>query len=418
MLIERRQWVIGAIAAVVIAGLSLFAALGMGSSMFVPGTRVTAEFTDASGLEAGDFVFVSGARAGEVTNVRRIPESTDPEHADQGPVVEAEFALRTDAKIPADTRAEIFLYSPLGRRGIGLNPDDTSTAHLQEVGALEEGDRITLGRTSTLTDLPEFGTDTTDLLEELDVQALRGLTTGLADVTEDQREHVERLMDGIQRVSGVLVDRREQLATTLDKAEELVDVAESRDDQVLEIIDNFQVTLDTLLAKQDDIERLLVETADTSETAADFVADERAQIDRVLRDLTEALDVVDAHQVDLAHTLPYLTQGLDGFSSIGYLNLAKEDTGQWGNVFLTGLGAVGVEATFGCGSAVDQVLTQVVGPDPTCAEGDVDPQGDDGGSSGSESGNGDSSDSDGSDGGGLLDQLFGAPVNSTSGGAR
>lgn len=372
MLVERRQWVIGAIAGLVIAGATAFAVAGAGSSVFVPGTRMSAEFTDAAGLETGDFVFVSGVRAGEVTDVERVPQSEDPEYADEGPIVRAEFALRTDARVPADTRAEIFLYSPLGRRGIGLTPDDTSTEHLEQAGALEEGDLITLGRTSTLTDLPEFGTDTTDFLEDLDVEALRGLTTGLADVTEDQREDVDRLFDGVQQVSGILVDRREQLARTLDRAEALVDVAESRDDEVLEIIDNFQVTLDTLLAKQDEIERMLVETANTSEVAADFVSDERARIDRVVRDLTEALEVVDDHQVDLAHTMPYLAQGLDGFSSIGYLNLAKEDTGQWGNVFVTGLGEAGLEATLGCGSDVDALLTEVFGPDPTCAEGNVD----------------------------------------------
>ena len=366
MLIERPQWVIGLVAAVLILGGIGFAVVTTGSSVLVSGTRVRAEFTDASGLKSGDFVFVSGVRAGEVTSVTQVPQSENPDFADRGPVVVAEFAMNTGARVPADSHIEIVLSNTLGKRGIAVMPTDNSVAHVDKVGELEDGAYVTLEQTDTLVDLPEFGQDTTDLLEELDVEALKSLTGSLADITQDQRGDVDRLFEGVQKISDVLVNRREQLGRTLDRAEALVDVAESRDDQVIEIIDNFQVTLDTLLAKQDEIERLLDETANTSTVAADFVTERRAQIDRVVADLTTTLDVVDAHQVDLAHTLPYLAVGLEGFASIGYLNAEKEDTGQWGNVFTTGLGAVGIEATLGCGSAFDDAMTQLLGPDPSC----------------------------------------------------
>lgn len=366
MLIERRQWLVGAIAAVVILIGTAFAVVTTGSTILVRGDRFSAEFRDAAGLEPGNFVFVSGVRAGSVTDVRMEPQSSDPAFADVGPVVVAEFALTTDAKLPADTRAEIFLSNTLGKRGLMLLPEDNSPEHLAATGALEVGTTIPLTRTSTLTDLPEFGEDTTRLLEELDVDALRDLTTSLADVTQDQRADVDRLFEGVQLLAGVLVDRRAQLGRTLERAEALVDVAESRDDEILQIIDDFSVTLDTLLAKQDEIRRLLRNTAEASSVTADFVSERRAQIDRVVADLTEALDVVDAHQVDLAHALPYLSVGLQGFASIGYLDSNNNDTGQWGNVFTTGLGTIGIEALLGCGGPVDQALTELIGPDPTC----------------------------------------------------
>lgn len=366
MLIERKQWVIGVFAAVLILAGTAFAVITTGSTVLVRGERIRAEFTDASALKEGDFVFVSGVRAGQVTDVDQVPESTNPEFADHGPIVMVEFAMQTDAQVPADSRVEIILSNTLGKRGLAVLPVDPSPEHLAKVGALEDGDIVPLGRTDTLVDLPDFGEDTTRLLEELDVEALRSLTGGLADVTEDQRADVDRLLDGVQKLSGVLVDKREQLGTTLEKAEALVDVAESRDDQIIEILDNFRVTLDTLLAKQSEIERLLQETASTSTSAADLVSERRAQIDRVVSDLTEALDVVDRHQVDLAHTIPYLAVGLEGFSSIGYVDAEQNDTGQWGNVFVTGLGQVGIEALLGCGSPVDDVLTDLIGPDPGC----------------------------------------------------
>ena len=366
MLVERRQWVIGLVAAVLILAGTAFAVVTTGSSLLVRGDIVSAEFSDASGLKAGDFVYVSGVRAGEVTDVRQVPESVSPEVDDAGPIVRVDFALNTDAGVPQDSRAEIVLVSALGKRGLAVLPQDNSPAHLEEVGTLDAGDVIPLPRTSTLVDVPDFGQDTTTLLEELDVEALRSLTGGLADVTEDQRADVDRLLEGVQSLADVLVRRREDLGRTLDRAEALVDVAESRDDQVVQIIDDFQVTLDTLLRKQGEIERLLQETAATSTNTADLVTERRAQIDRVVADLTAALDVVDTHQVDLAHALPYLAVGLEGFASIGYVDAQKHDTGQWGNVFVTGLGQVGIEALLGCGSPFDEALTALLGPDPNC----------------------------------------------------
>ena len=194
-------------------------------------------------------------------------------------------------------------------------------------------------------DLPEFGQDTTDLLEELDVEALKSLTGSLADITQDQRGDVDRLFDGVQKISDVLVDRREQLGRTLDRAEALVDVAESRDDQVIEIIDNFQVTSTRCSPSRTRSNACWTRRPTPPRSPPTSWTERRAQIDRVVADLTTTLDVVDAHQVDLAHTLAYLAVGLEGFASIGYLNAEKEDTGQWGNVFTTGLGAVGIEAT-------------------------------------------------------------------------
>lgn len=368
MLIERPQWFIGLIAAVLVLAGTGVAMVATGSTQLVRGERFEAEFTDASALKAGDFVFVSGVRAGSVTDVRQAPSSEDPDFADRGPVVVVEFALTSSARLPADVRAEIILSNTLGKRGLLLRPIDPSPEHLDRVGQLHSSDgvEITLGRTSTLTDLPEFGEDTTRLLEELDIVALRELSTALADVTQDQRQDVDRLLDSVLVLSDVLVRRRGELGTALDRAEAIVDVLGSRDQEIVQIIDNFQVTLTTLLRRQADIERLLVETAGTSTRTADLIGERRAQIDRVVADLTAALDVVDSRQVDLAHVFPYLDVGLQGFSSIGYVDLQKNDTGQWGNVFTTALATIGVEALTGCGSILDEALTALVGPDPNC----------------------------------------------------
>ena len=352
MLLERNQFLIGLIATVVIA-VGTFFAIGATSGLFVPGFEMQAEFTDAAGLKKGDFVFVAGVRVGQVTNVE-----LDGDH------VLASFAITAEG-VPDDSSADIILQSTLGKRALRIQPG-SSTEYFGE------GDLIPIDRTGTPVDLPELGDRSAELLGEVNVEALQSFIAALADITEGNREDVAQLLDGVERVSNILVDRREELETVIDRAQIVVDTAADQDREIVQIIDSFGTVLDTLLAKRDEITRLLVATADTSTLTADLVAERRAQLDKILAELRDDLAIIDAHQVDLAHAFAYMGVAFEGFASIGYSGgEAKIDNPGWGNVFVTGLGAAGIDALLGCGGEVDVVLTQLIGPDPNCEDSDV-----------------------------------------------
>lgn len=363
MLIERNQVVIGAIATVVILAATAFA-IGLSGGAFVGGRVFHARFADAAGLEAGDFVFVAGVRAGRVDEVRI-----------DGDAVAVTFRLTTDAMIPADSRAQIFLSNTLGKRAIRIIPGSSSEP-------LVEGAEIPLERTSTPVDFPELGDETVRLLGETDVDALQAVTTAVADITEGMRRQIVGLLDGVERLTRVIAERREALTTVIDRAETVIDAAADKDREIVRIIDAFGSTLDRLAARREELKRLLRETAAATDIAADLVEERRAQIDRILEELHQDVAIVDRHQVDLAHALAYGGVAVEGFASIGYQGgPAKIDNPAWGNVFTTSLGAVGVDALLGCGGTLDQVLTAIIGPDPGC-EGtkEVPPDGGAGGS--------------------------------------
>ncbi len=137
--------------------------------------------------------------------------------------------------------------------------------------------------------------------------------------------------------------------------------------QLVTIIDKFGSTLSTLADHRNDVTRLLRETANSSTVLGALVTDREAQIDRVLTELATDLKIIDEHQVDLAHVFAYAGVSFEGFASIGYQNgPAKNDNPTWGNVFVTELGAASVEDILGCGSALDEALTAIIGPDPSC----------------------------------------------------
>jgi phospholipid/cholesterol/gamma-HCH transport system substrate-binding protein len=355
-MLQRNQALVGLIVLIVVAAGTAFA-VGATAGLFVEGEPMAAEFSDAAGLEGGDFVFVGGHRAGTVTGVE-----IDGDH------VVVDFTLTVE-EMPEDSMAEITLNSALGRRGLTIVPGSSSSF-------LAEGSTIPRERTVTPVDLPELGDRSAELLGELDVPALQDLTTALADVTEGNREEVQALLEGVEAVTTIVSDRRDELEAVIDRTTVVVDAAASKDEEIVRIIDDFGSVLSRLVERRDDITRLLQETARTSTLTADLVAERRAQIDRVLASFSEDLAIIDRHQVDLAHTLAYLGQGLEGFAGIGYSGgEARVDNPRWGNVFTTNLGSIGIGALLECGGAIDELFTGLLGPDPRCGSGGPETQG-------------------------------------------
>lgn len=349
MLLEKNHTLIGLAVIAVIAVGTLFA-LGATAGLFVRGDTYEAEFADAAGLKSGDFVYVAGHRAGEVLSVDI-----------DGEIARVRFSS-TAPELPADSLAEVILSNTLGKRGLALTPGTSSDV-------LEDGDVIPLARTVTPVDLPEIGDRATELLTGVDVEAMRELTTSIADVTEGNREDVERLLRGVEDVTRIVADRREELQTVLDRANTLVDAAADKDRELVAIIDDFGSVLDRLVQRRADISRLLATTASQSQATASLIGDNREQLDRVLASFHQDLELIDAHQVDLAHSLAYLGVSFYGFSSIGVSGGdARVDNPSWGNVFVTGLGSVGVGALLECDGALDAALSNLLGPDPRCED--------------------------------------------------
>jgi phospholipid/cholesterol/gamma-HCH transport system substrate-binding protein len=357
MLLDKNHALIGLVVILVIGAGTLFA-VGATAGLLVRGDRLEVELADAAGLKRGDFVFVAGYRAGEVLSVD-IDED----------IVRASFSL-TAPEVPADSTASVFLFSTLGKRGLSITPG-TATQHLTD------GDVIPLSRSSTPVDLPELGDRATELLGGVDVEALQEVTTALADITDGIGDEVEALLSGIEDVSGIVSDRRQEIEDVLDRAYTLVDAAADKDAEIVAIIDDFGSVLERLVQRRADITRLLRQTASQSTATAALIGDNRAQLDEVLASFHEDLAIVDQHQVDLAHTFAYLGVSLEGFSSIGVSNgEARTDNAYWGNVFVTGLGAVGIGAAFDCGGALDELFTRTFGPDPRCEPVDNPSEGD------------------------------------------
>src|SRR5205823_13714557 len=91
---------------------------------------------------------------------------------------------------------------------------------------------------------------------------------------------------------------------------------------------------------------------------ADLVQRNRGKLDATLDALHTDLAVIDRHQIDLAATIGYLNQAVQGYSSVGYSSGVPN---RWANIFVQSLGPAGVDALLGPCGAVDQLIDTILG---------------------------------------------------------
>ncbi|MEO2107603.1 MAG: MlaD family protein [Actinomycetota bacterium] len=350
--IERSPVIIGIITAALIVG-ALFVSLGVTREDLTGGYKLTMEFADANGLAAGDIAIVAGIQAGRVLEVDIVEDH-----------VEAIVQMDGGVELPEGTRASITVRTLVGKKAIDLDTGISDAAFQGPL--LQDGDRITIENTRVTIDVPQLAESAEDLLTEIDSDALNTLLVAVADVTRDQRDEVSRLVDSGTDLTELVNSQEQQIRLLLRNLSTLSQTLESRDDELVGIIDDLDLALGNIAARRADLQDLLRETQTTGAVTADFLARVRGDLDAVLDELHLDLEIVRRHQVDLAEGLAYSGDALNGYASIGF---AGDQPVDWGHVFVTSAGPVGLDVLVGCGGLIDQQLDAILGPDPrTCEE--------------------------------------------------
>jgi phospholipid/cholesterol/gamma-HCH transport system substrate-binding protein len=340
--LERNQKLIGLIGALLVAAGTTFALL-LSGGVFADTFTVTAEFADAAGLRPDDDVVVAGLEAGSVDALEI-----------NGGVVEVTMKVDDGIELPKDSRAEIVVETLLGRKSVNLiaGSDDAM---------LEDGDEIPLDRTVTPIELVELANRSEPLLRRSDPRAFQDFLNEITKITRGKRRQAETLITGFTKVTGVINARGKQLSRLLDSLDTLAATFAERDDTLVSLIDNLHIVLGNLSERTADVKRLLRRTDAASNEVAFLVERNRGNLDSTLRNLHSTLQVLDRQQVDLAASISYLEQSVQGYSSVGY---SQGIPNRWANIFVQSLGPLGVDTLIGRCGTFDEALDELLGKDP------------------------------------------------------
>ncbi len=339
---ERNPKLLGLLGIVVMA-VCILAILFLNRSLFSSGYTVDARFANAAGISKGTEVMVAGVNVGSVTSVQV-----------HGNAVDASLSVNNSVHLPHDTTAAIEVETLLGVVDVTLNPVSGWNQPLKP-GAL-------ITNTSVPTEFYQLQNTAHSLLSKTNAQALNSLVTSLANITKDKQTQVAQIIQGLGALTTTVDQRSGQVSQLIDSANTVSSTLADRDQQLLSVVNNLNTVSTGLAAHDQDLSNLITNVDSMASQTNSLVSQDSPALNSLLQSLHADLTVVSQHQDDLAEGVSYLGGALKGFQSIAYSGSTPVD---WGNIFANPASLTNTFGVIGPCGTFDQILDQVLGPDPT-----------------------------------------------------
>ena len=246
------------------------------------GDRVTAYFTDSTGLSPGDRVEISGIAVGRVTSV-----------AIDGPRIKVEARVDDPVRLGDRTTAAIKVGNLLGSKYLELEPRGS--------GSL--GGTIPLRRTTPAYDVVQAVSDLSDTVEEIDTRQLAQALDTVAATFRGAGPDVRRAVSGVSRLSRVVAARDTELRSLLSGTETVVASLDDSKESLSRFVRAASLLMQEVDRQRETISRLIDNSLALSEEVRGLVRDNRKQIEPALANITRVVDLLQGRQDELAQTV-------------------------------------------------------------------------------------------------------------------
>ncbi|WP_370501051.1 MCE family protein [Mycolicibacterium sp. jd] len=251
----------------------------------------SAEFTDVSGLEAGNFVRIAGV---EVGKVRAISISADS-HA----IVE--FSAIPSVTLSESTKAAVRWANPIGDRYLALMEGEGGMSRLNPGGT------IAVTNTEPALDLDTLLGGFRPLFRALDPEQVNALSGQLISAFQGEGATIGSFLNQAAAVTNTLADRDELLGQVIVNLDAVLASFGDETEQFGKAVDSLSKLVEGLAAQKTDISNAVAYTNAATATIADLLSQARAPFHNtvVQADRTAGIVVADHEYVDnLLATLP------------------------------------------------------------------------------------------------------------------
>jgi phospholipid/cholesterol/gamma-HCH transport system substrate-binding protein len=281
------------ITAVCAAGLVLvFAQL-----RFQPEKTYTAEFTNVSGLQNGDFVRIAGVEVGKVKRITIRPDT----------VAIVDFSADDTVVLTQGTRAVIRYTDLIGGRFLALEQG------VGGVNRLSAGQTIPLQRTQPALDLDALIGGFRPLFRALDPDQVNQLSGQLIEAFQGQGGTITSVLSQTAALTNTLADRDDLIGQVVDNLKIVLGSLADQRDQVSNAVGSLSQLVDGLSARRNDIASSVGASSSAAASIAGLLAHARAPLAKTIHetDRFAAIAVADHEYLDnLLKTLPDAYQAL------------------------------------------------------------------------------------------------------------
>jgi phospholipid/cholesterol/gamma-HCH transport system substrate-binding protein len=231
-------------------------------------------------------------------------------------------------QIPEGTVARVFRKSAIGEPYIDFQP----TEDYEEDVFLEEGTNVPIERTTVPLEFSELLRSASNLISSIDEQAAGSLVHELALALDGRGDELASITRSFDEITGTFVARTEQLDRLAENSTRLTRVLADHRLSLSASLDNLKEIGQALRDADGDLQTLLETGPDFLGTTADLVADQKANLDCLLHDLTTVTATLgsDGPLADVAATI---RNGPTGFGYVA-ASVDEEADGPWVRVNL------------------------------------------------------------------------------------
>jgi phospholipid/cholesterol/gamma-HCH transport system substrate-binding protein len=261
-------------------------------------------FDDATGLLKDDNVKVAGVVVGKVTSVK----------IDQGKA-KVEFSVKDSVKVPSDSQAAIRWRNLIGQRYVYVYPGTASTM-------LSNNDRVT--KTRSVVDVGELFNRLGPIVKAVDPQQVNTFLDTIVQALDGNTDKVRESIDNLAVVAQSLGSRDQQIGRLIDNVNTVAAAINDRDGQIRTVLDNLVLISQTFSQNTDVLNNAVTELGDFSDNFGALLANNTAQIDRIITNLNALVDEVKVK-------LPVLDSSLGGLDTAAKTLFNSSRYGEWLN---------------------------------------------------------------------------------------
>jgi phospholipid/cholesterol/gamma-HCH transport system substrate-binding protein len=244
-------------------------------------TGYSAEFENASGLRAGQFVRASGVEVGKVSKVELV---------DGGQRVRIHFDVDRTLPLYQSTTAQIRYQDLIGNRYLEL-------ARGQGEGSdrvLDAGGFIPLSRTTPALDLDALIGGFKPLFRALDPEKVNNIAQSIITVFQGQGGTINDILDQTSQLTNALADRDQAIGEVITNLNTVLATTVKHQKEFDQTVNNFEILITGLKNRSDPLADAVADISDASGTLGDLLADNRP----VLKDTIAHLETIQQPLID------------------------------------------------------------------------------------------------------------------------
>jgi phospholipid/cholesterol/gamma-HCH transport system substrate-binding protein len=274
--------------------------------------RYTAKFLDATSLNVGDDVRISGVRVGQVESL---------EIGDRNRAVVA-FSLDQGRRLPSDVRAVIKYRNMVGQRYVALERGNTATREQLPVGA-----EIPLDRTTPALDLTDLFNGFKPLFQALSPKDVNELSGEIVQVLQGEGGTVESLLQHTGSLTTTLAGRDKVIGEVIGNLNDVLKTVNGKGDALANLVSTLRQLVSGLAGDRAAIGDAISGIGALTESTAGLFEQARPPLKDSIAGLKDVAGTLAQNQSDVDS---FLTNLPVKFNEIG----RAATYGSWMNFFL------------------------------------------------------------------------------------